>query len=61
MVTQLETFLFKVILNWLSTHPPGKACNEAIAKRLSQRIESRLNQARMIVKDGDKEKIAERI
>ena len=54
MMTYLEMFLFKVILGWLDTHPPGKACNEAIAKKLAQRIETRLDRAGMITKDGGK-------
>lgn len=61
MVTYLEMFLFKVIHGWLDTHPPGKACNEAIAKKLAQRIETRLDRADMIIKDAGKEKITERI
>ena len=54
MVTYLEQYLFKVILGWLDTHPTGKACNAAIAKKLAQRIETRLDRAGMITKDGDK-------
>lgn len=54
MPTKLEEFLFKVIKGWLDTHPPGRACNEAIAKRLAQRIETRLDRAGMIMKDDNK-------
>jgi len=61
MATYLETFLFKVINGWLDTHPTGQACNEAIAKKLAQRIETRLARAGMITKDASKEKITERI
>lgn len=53
MVTYLETFLFKIIHGWLDTHQIGSACNEAIAKKLAQRIETRLDRAGMITKDGN--------
>lgn len=52
----IEFILYKIIFDWLETHEIGPACNAATAKRLSQRIATRLDRAKMITKDGDKVK-----
>lgn len=60
MATYLEVFLYRIILSWLDTHAVGEACKEATAKRLSQRIETRLDQAGMVTKNNGNVKITER-
>lgn len=60
MATYLEMFLHRIILSWLETHPVREACKEAVAKKLSQRIETRLTQAGMITKDNGNVKITGR-
>ena len=54
MPTELEVFLYKIIVGWLDTHETGNACKEAVAKKLAQRIETRLHRANMTTTDGKK-------
>ncbi len=60
MTSLIEQKICSIILSWLDTHTIGAACKEAVAKKLSQRIKTRLDQAGMITKDTGKEKIIER-
>lgn len=44
----LEQKLYNWILSWLDTHDIGPACNEAVARKLAQRIATRLGRAGML-------------
>ena len=45
MSKEIEQKIYGIILSWLETHEIGNACNEAIAKKLAQRIDTRLDRA----------------
>lgn len=54
MQGNLENTVGNIILGWLETHQIGNACDAAVAKKLSQRIVTRLDRKGLIVNNGEK-------